>query len=277
MVDSVSFFSSAQRTLVSSTQRANSVRDESAFRLSTGRRINRISDEPNDYLRAKALADRVADLGGVKGNIQLGQSTLRASSVGLDAIEQFSQQLKGIASAAGSAQTAEEREAFVAQFNEVRSQINNLVGDTSFLGRNLLNPPPSQITTQVGDSSTSTLTTSGTDVSVSGLSIGNATTDYNGFASLADVESAIAAVDSAISTVRSTQADYTTDIAVLGVRENFTENLSNTLQSGVDTLVNADLTEEAARQTSAQVRSQLSISGQRLLAQGDALVLSLFS
>ncbi len=277
MVDSVSFFSSTQRTLVNNTQRANSVRDESASRLATGRRLNRVSDEPNDFLRAKALADRVANLGEVKGDIALGQSTLQASSVGLDAVEQLSRQLKGIASAAGSAQSAEERDAYVAQFNEVRSQIDNIVGDTSFLGRNLLDPPAGEVTTRVGDGDGSTLTTTGTDVSVSGLGIGSASADYNGFASLSDVEAAITAVDSAISSVRSTQADYTTDIAVLGVRENFTEELSQNLQAGVDSLVNADLNEEAARQISAQVRGELSTTGQRLLAQGDSLILGLFS
>jgi flagellin len=277
MVDSVSFFSSAQSSLLRNSTRIGAARDESASRLSTGRRVNQISDEPNDYLRAKALADRVADLGGVKGDIALGRSTLQASSVGLDSLEQFSRQLKGIASAAGSAQSDEERAAYVAQFNEVRSQIDNLVGDASFLGRNLLNPPPSEVTTTVGDGTNSTLTSTGTDVSVSGLSIGNADSDYNGFASLSDVDAAISAIDSAISTVRATQADYTTDIAVLGVRENFTDELSATLQSGVDQLVNADLNEEAARQLSAQVRSELSVTGQRILAQGDSLILSLFS
>ena len=276
MVDSVSFLSSAQRTTLREQQRIGSVRNESANRLSTGRRVNQISDEPVDFLRAKALTDRVANLGDIKGDISLGQNTIQATTLGLDAVEQFSSQLKGIAAAAGSAQSDEERAAFVAQFNEVRSQIDNLVGDVSFLGRNLLGSPASQVTIQVGDGAGSTLTTGGTETSVASLSIGDATADYNGFASLDDVNAAIAAVDSAISTVRSTQSDYASDLAVLGVRENFTQELSNTLQTGADQLVNADLNEEAARQLSAQVRGDLATTGQRILAQGDSLILGLF-
>lgn len=276
MADTPIYLSSAQRSNLFSTQQLNEARNDSANRLSTGRRVNRIYDEPVDYFRAKALIDRVSDLGNVQGSIELGRSTLQATDVGLEAIEQFSRQLIGIANAAKTAESTTEREALVQQFNEVRSQIDNLASDTSYMGINLLTTPTARLNTRVGDGEGSTLTSQATDSRVASLGIRDASTDYNGFATLTDITNAIGDVRLAIDTVRSTQADFTTDIAILNVREGFTEDLRQVSQTGADQLTNADVNLEAAVQLSAQIRSDLSFQGQRILAQGDSLLLGLF-
>jgi hypothetical protein len=108
------------------------------------------------------------------------------------------------------------------------------------------------------------------------LGIGDANADYNGFATLSDITNAIGDVRLAIDTVRSTQADFSTDIAILNVRDGYTEDVRQINQTGADQLTNADLNLEAAVQLSAQIRSDLSFQGQRILAQGDSLLLGLF-
>ncbi|NVJ91422.1 MAG: hypothetical protein HWE34_07175 [Methylocystaceae bacterium] len=276
MVDGISPLNAAQKSTLQTTQRLNRIRTDSANHIATGLRVNRVSDNPVDFYRAKALSDRVGDLGGIKGNIQVSQSTLQASNVGLEAVQDFAKQLIGIANLAKTAQTAQDREALVQQFNQVNAQIDNLVKDTSFLGRNLLSSPAGQLSTQVGDGTNSVLLTQGNDSTVNALGIGDAAASYNGFATLSDINTAISDVNGAIATARSSQGAYTTDLSILNTRENFTEALSNTLQQGVDQLVNADLHEEAAVQLAAQVRSDLSFQGQKILAQGDSLLMGLF-
>jgi flagellin len=253
MVEQASYLSSAFNDNIRNTQRIAEVSRERSNRLSTGLRVNEARDDPADYFRAKALADRVGDLGDVKGALQLEQGGYQAANLGLETVEEFSRQLEGIALAAKSAESAEERQALSDQFNEVRSQIDNLVGDVTFLGRNSISAN-----------------------TVSDLNIGDANADYNGFATLSDIDTAIAAVNTAVSHVRGTQSDYAVDISISQVREDFTDDLSNILQDGVDQLVNADLNEDAAILLAAQVRSDLSFQGQRLLATGESLLLGLF-
>ncbi|MDV7341835.1 hypothetical protein RYZ26_19725 [Terasakiella sp. A23] len=276
MVDRVSILDFAQTSLLQTTQRLNETRNDSANNLATGRRVNQVNDDPVDFFRAKALSDRVADLGSVKGSIELGQSQLEATTAGLDAVEQFGRQLIGIANAAKTAETQVERLALSQQFNEIRNQIDNLVSDTTFLGSNLLEGSLASFSISVGDVSQAALDLSSRDTSVSTLGIGEAATTYNDFATLTDISNAIADVRGAISIVRQSQADFASDISLLNVRENFTDDLRATLQSGVGKLVNADLNQEAAVQLSAQVRSDLSFQGEKILAQGDSLLLGLF-
>lgn len=276
MADNGIYLSSAQRSNLYATSRLNEARNESANRLSTGRRVSRISDEPVDYLRAKALIDRVSDLGSVQSSIQLGRSTLQATDIGLEAIEQFSRQLIGIATAAQTAESTEEREALATQFNELRTQIDNIASDTSFQGVNLLTVPSAQLNTRVGDGDGSTLTSEAQDSRVSALGVGDAFADYNGFATLSDITNAIGDARLAIDTTRSAQADFTAEVGILNVRESFAEDLQQINQAGADQLTNADINLEAAVQLSAQIRSDLSFQGQRILAQGDSLLLGLF-
>ncbi|NVK17229.1 MAG: hypothetical protein HWE30_00890 [Methylocystaceae bacterium] len=275
MVEQIPYLSPFQRRSVSTTQELYETSNRSSNRIATGRRVSQPIDAPVDFFRAKALSDSLSDLGSVKGSISVGRSTLQATNVGLEAVEQFSRQLLGIAEYAKSAETSEQRLALSEQFNEVRQQIDNLVGDTSYLGVNLLNSTGSVKTTSVGTGTESSVVSEGTDQTVNALGIADASATYNDFATLSDITNAIGDVRRAIDQVRSTQSDYTTDLSVLGVRESFTEELSNTLQAGVDDLVNADLNEEAAVQLSANVRSALSIESQRILAQGDSLLLGL--
>lgn len=275
MVEKIPYLPPFQSRSVATSQQIQDTGTRAAGRIATGRRISQPSDAPVDFFRAKALSDRLSDLGSVKSSISVGQSTLQATNVGLEAIEQFSRQLLGIAEYAKSAETTEQRQALSQQFNEVRSQIDALVGDTSYLGVNLLSSHAAQKTTTLGDGRQSSLVSEGQDQTVSALGVADASAIYNDFATLSDITNAIGDVRRAIDSVRSTQADYTTDLSILAVRDDFTEEVSNSLQAGLDGLVNADLTQDAAIQLSADVRSALSIEGQRILAQGDSLLLGL--
>jgi len=253
MADASLSLSSAQRATLQNSQRLRKVGTESATALATGRKANRLGAEPVERVLTKVLSDQVAALGEAKGQISLTVGAAQTAGVGLETIEQYSRQLKSIAFAASSAQTAEERAVLSEQFNQVRAQIDNVVTDTTF-GQN-----PLLVTTS------------------SRLGIGDPDSDYNGLTTTNDINAAIADVESAIAQVRSTHDSYATELAINGIRDNFNDGFSTTLQSGIDKLVNADLNEEAARNLSAQVRGNLSNSSQRILAQGDSLVLNLFS
>ncbi|SCA56057.1 hypothetical protein MTBPR1_170003 [Candidatus Terasakiella magnetica] len=254
MVDSISLINSALSTSVGSTRRATELREDSANNLASGTRVNEVRDDPSDYLRAKALIDAVADLGSQKGTIELEQSQIEVGNVALGTIEDLGRQLQGLANAAKTAETLVEREALSEQFNNVRNQIDQVVKDSSFDGEASL-----------------------TDVSSDLLGIGDASIDYNDFATLTDINAAINSINTAIDDVRTRQSNFGSELAALDVEEEFTTNLANSFQEGIDELVNADLSEEAAVTLAAQVRTDLSFQGQAILAQSESLLLGLFS
>ena len=60
------------------------------------------------------------------------------------------------------------------------------------------------------------------------------------------------------------------------IRQDFTKNLDNALQTGADSLVLADPNEEGANMLALQTRQQLSTAALSLSAQADQAVLRLF-
>ena len=102
MVESVAL-SSTQKLSILERTRIAELRDQASRRLATGRRVNDLSDDPQDYLRAQALANRVSGLLGAKSGIGQGIESLLTAQTGLEAVQKLSEQLKGIAISAQSA------------------------------------------------------------------------------------------------------------------------------------------------------------------------------
>ena len=64
--------------------------------------------------------------------------------------------------------------------------------------------------------------------------------------------------------------------SALQTRLDFTEDLTNTLESGVAKLTEADLTEEAANRLAVDTRQQIGINSLSLASQSQTAILGLF-
>jgi flagellin len=265
---------SVQRSLVHQRQQATDARNDATQRLATGRKVSGIKDNPVDYLRANALLARVQDLSSVKADIGRGIDTLAATQVGLDSVDKLVRQLKGIAhEAAGN---EDQRATLARQFDVVRNQIDNLVGDVSYRGTNLIDNPADALDVSTSDKPGTDYSVAGRASDVASLGIGNAAS-YNDFADLASIQNAIDALDSASRTVRSNASSIGAGAAILQVRESFTDNLSNVLETGASKLTVADLNEEAAKVVAAGVRDALSVNGLRVAAQSESALVAVLS
>ena len=109
----------------------------------------------------------------------------------------------------------------------------------------------------------------GGTISGTGFSTGDFATD-------ADINNALSAIDSALSSLRSTAASLGSDLSTIQVRQDFTSNLINTLQAGAGDLTLADLNEEGANLLTLQTRQQLASTSLSFATQSDQSVLSLF-
>ena len=103
------------------------------------------------FFKARNLNARAEDLGSIKDGISNGISVIRASIQGLESIESVLKQMKAVAQSAISSPESSTRVKLASQFNELRSQVDNLTEDARFNGVNLLNNTTSAFTAGADD------------------------------------------------------------------------------------------------------------------------------
>ena len=83
-------------------------------------------------------------------------------------------------------------------------------------------------------------------------------------------------LNNASTTLRSQASAFGANLSIVQIRQDFTKNMFNTLQTGSDNLVLADTNEEAANLLALQTRQQLSTTALSLANQSAQAVLRLF-
>jgi flagellin len=160
-------------------------------------------------------------------------------------------------------------------YNSLLSQIDQLAGDTSYNGVNLLNG--NNLKVVFNENGTSSLTIAGVTFNSAGLGLTQLATAGGGaFQSDTSTANTITAINAALSAVRTQSETFGTNAATIQVRQDFTKNLINTLQTGSDNLVLADQNQESANLLTLQTRQQLSISALSIANQAQQAVLKLF-
>ena len=179
----------------------------------------------------------------------------------------------GLGLAVGTTAAAEntDRTAFATQFDDLRTQIDQLVQDAGFNGVNLLNGD--SLTVTFNEDATSTLGITGVTFDSAGLSIA-ASTDT--FQKDSDINTALTNLSSAASTLRSQASKFGSNLSVVEIRQDFTKSLINVLETGAANLTLADTNEEGANLLALQTRQQLSSTALSLASQADQNVLRLF-
>jgi len=84
-------------------------------------------------------------------------------------------------------------------------------------------------------------------------------------------------LETAMSTLRSNSAALSSTLSVIAVRQNFTQQMINTLQTGSDNLTLADMNEEGANMLMLQTQQNLGITSLSLSSQASQSVIKLFS
>ena len=178
--------------------------------------------------------------------------------------------LKGTTSVARH-ETNESRIKSAAQFDLILDQIDQLAADASYKGVNLLQG--NNLKVVFNEDRSSSLEIKGVDASSEGLKISRSVGRWQ---TNEDIDNAIAAVENAITTLRSMATDFGNNYSIVQNREDFTENLINVLEEGADKLTLADMNEESANMLALQTRQQLAINSLSLASQAAQSVLQLF-
>ena len=274
MVDKVTLTSAVRNNLLT-LQRTASLIGRTQTRLATGLRVNSALDDASAFFSSRALSNRASDLNTLKSDIDQAVSSITAAINGIDGITELIEQAKGLANSAKGTGDTNERSTLAVQFNALLDQVDNLANDASFGGANLLQATPDNLEVTFNEDNTSNITVSGIDSTTAstGINVADADSDW---ANDAVVNTALTAVNSALTELRTNASTLGSNNTILQARLSFTENLVNTLEEGAGKLTLADLNEESANLLALQTRQQLGINSLALAAQSERSVLALF-
>lgn len=166
-----------------------------------------------------------------------------------------------------------EKSQLVAQYASLISQLDDMVDDSNYKGTNLLQTGTSNELV-VDFENSHTLTLSGFNAKATGLSI-NATATGS-WATKANAETDITALEAALDTLEVEASDLSSNLSVITARQNFTSAMINTLNTGSDNVILADMNEEGANMLMLQTQQQLGVNSLSLSAQSAQSVLRLF-
>ncbi len=177
------------------------------------------------------------------------------------------------------------RATLASQFNSLLTQIDQLAGDSSYNGVNLIagKGTNNNLTINFNPKGNSNLVVSATDQTSNGLglkaitgtSAGTTNVGQGNFLLNADINTTLNSLTTASGQLRTDSSTFGSALSVVQNRQDFTKNLINVLDTGSSNLTNADLNEEAANSQALSTRQSLGISALSLANQAQQGILQL--
>jgi len=160
----------------------------------------------------------------------------------------------------------------VSQYNNVITQITTTAQDSSFNGINLLNGDDLKLT--FNETGKSTLTIKGVTFNAAGLGLAPLVAGTD-FLDSASAKATMAKITSASDALRTQASTLGSNLSIVQIRQDFSKNLINVLQTGSANLTLADTNEEAANSQALATRQSIAVSALALANQAQASVLQL--
>ena len=160
----------------------------------------------------------------------------------------------------------------VKQYNDILAQITSTAQDASFNGVNLL--AGDQLKLTFNETGKSTLNITGVDFNAAGLGLANLASGTD-FIDNAATNKVIANLTSATSLLRTQGSALGSNLSIVQIRQDFSKNLINVLQTGSSNLTLADTNEEAANSQALSTRQSIAVSALALANTSQQSVLQL--
>lgn len=247
-------------------------------KLSTGKRVNSAMDNASNYFTSSSLNSRASDLTSLLDGISNAVKTLEAANNGITAIKKLVESAQSTMRQAAATDSTDTTTLgkLETQYNETISQIDKIAADSGFNGVNLLDGGADAFKVTFNEK---------TGAAKNELSIDHVDSDSGGLglAALAvgSLDATVAQttlddLNDSLTTLRSFASSFGSNSTTIQIRQDFTKSTVNTLKTGADSLVNADINEEAATLLALQTRQSISQSALSMANQQDQAVLRLF-
>lgn len=245
-------------------------------RVSTGYRVADAKDDGAAFAVAQSVRADIAGL--TSANEQMGsvKGILDTTLAGLNKVSETMSQIRGVlVKLADGTLSDSQRTQYQSQYDSLRTQVTNFIEDATYNGRTLLN---TSIAAGGGDIATTrneqaTLFTLTAVEGASALVVASAPTDAaaaaSALASGGDFVTKMAAVNTALNTFGS-NSNY------LDAQMNYNKEKLDSLNTGLGSLIDADLAKESAKLEALKIRQQLGTQALGIANQAPQGLLSLF-
>jgi len=263
----------AMRANLVSLQQTASLLMRTQERLATGKKVNSALDDPARFFSAQGHLSRANDLDRLKAGMGESIQTVKSADNGITAVIALIEQARGLAD---SARTSTAKVQLADSFNDLFSQMRDLVQDAGYKGINLLDNM-NLVTQFEGSHNLVTVGLNTLDSNyLGGLMDATTANGYNNFATEADIANAIDDINAVLANFRSASASLAANVSVITTRQDFTANMIATLKTGAASLTEADSNEEGANMLMLQTRQQLGTVSLQMASQAAQSILRLF-
>ena len=275
MTNSVHTNTSAQIALQNLT-RTNDRMSDVQGRISTGLKVQGAKDNAAIWAIAQGQRADIGALAAVKQSLDRATSVADVALTAGESISELLNQLKEkVITARDESLGTQSRQLLDSDFRALIRAINSAVANATFDGANIFNgsiTPGIRFLANADASQTVTLssrnlTTGGAIIEVS-LS--------NSLLTITGAISALARLDDSITQLNSALGEIGAQAKQIEAHSKFVSKLSDTLESGVGNLVDADLAKESARLQALQEQQQLGAQALSIANQAPQVILSLF-
>jgi len=284
----------AALTALQSLNNTNKQLETTQARISTGYRVATASDNAAYWSIATSMKSDNKALSAVQDSLGLGAGKVDTAYTAINDVKDQVDLIKSkLVTARGASQ--EDQQKIATEINAIQAQIKSSVTNANFAGSNLLqnsgaatadlkivasyNRTGATVTIDTIDvkaADTQVLDVAGTGGIVGGLLA--ATFFDPSSAAVADT-----AIDTALGSVETALGKLSTGAASLGAaksridtQKSFLSNLSDSIDKGVGSLVDADMNKESTRLQALQVQQQLGIQALSIANGNSQSILSLF-
>jgi len=245
-------------------------------RISTGLKVQGAKDNAAIWAIAQGQRADIGALSAVKQSLDRATSIADVALSAGESISDLLNQLKEkVVAAKDLSLKTQSRELLNADFKAILRSIASATENAAFDGGNILNGSLSGgLRFLANADATSFITLSGKDLTLSGSIISLGTTDE--LLTLTGATDALTRLDDSIIALNSALGDIGAQARQISAHNTFVSKLTDTLESGIGNLVDADLAKESARLQSLQVQQQLGAQALSIANQAPQIILSLF-
>lgn len=248
---------------------------ETQSRINTGMKVASAKDNGAIFSIAQRMRSDVQAYDAVSRSLDTVSSVVDTAVAAGESIMDLMNQMKEKALAAADASIdANSRASYNTDFVALRNQITRIVNNTSFNGVNLVNNTTTSMRALANATGTNLLTVAAENMSLGGTVVTIAATATIGTRTLAT--NMITTINTSIQNLGQSLARLGTGAKALEIHKSFVAKLSDSLESGVGNLVDADLAKESARLQALQVKQQLGVQALSIANQSAGSLLSLF-
>lgn len=242
-------------------------------RIASGSKVNKASDDAAGLAVATKLQTDVAVFNQAQTNASHAVSVLQTADGGMAQISDILQRMKTLTAQSMSGAVTDAERAYIdAEFQELESEIDSIAQGTRFNGESLLDGTGAHaagIDYLVGtDATNDIITVTLADLSVATLAL------TTGVDTAANAATAAGEIDTAIDTVAAARADVGAQMSRFEYHAQQLSSAEENLDAAQSAIVDADIAEEQANLSSAQVKTEAAIAA---LAQANQIPQSLLS